>query len=290
MNNYCLYFHPVRSTIIIFLCVLPCFGNAQDFTRQNGEEANEKTEALLLIAPVHPHYLLSELDRKMSPDGNVDQNREKLRKAWNRRLTEAFSDSLETFDLLMDDLEKVNRLEFLYNGLDLSYQSVITDEPDKKKLQWPKKKEEKSYQGAEVKVESGQLRRDEILEKQYMGVAHIDEVMLDYMKSQQPFTHLLITTQIELRRNIDPKRAQEEPYLLKAHYCLLNNKGQVITGGFIEKGLSEDEVDTGILTHDIFEQSAQELLTKIDPSFNPPEEVHKEVKEEKVKGVKNEDY
>jgi hypothetical protein len=277
--------------IIIFLCALPFFGNAQDFTLQRGEGANEKPEALLLVAPVHPHYFLSELDKKMSPDGNVAQNREKLRKAWNRRLTEAFSDSLETFDLIMDDLEKVNRLEFLYNGLDLSYQSVITDEPDKKKLQWPKKKEEKSYQGAEVRVESGQLRREEILEKQYMGVAHIDEVMLDYMRSQQAFTHLLVTTQIELRRNIYPNRAQEDPYLFKAHYCLLTDKGEVITGGFVEKGLSEEDVETGILTNDIFVQSAQELLTKLDPAFDPPKEAPMvEFKEEKVKGDKNEDY
>lgn len=283
------YFHPVKKLLLI-LFLLPTLGQAQDFTRQGESVQDEMKGMSLLVAPVHPFYLLSELDKKMSSESGVKGDREKLRRCLNRRITEAFSDSLETYDLMMDDLEQVNRLEFVYKGLDMSYQEIIEDNPKKKTLQWPKKKEEKSYQGAEVKVESGQLRREEILEKQYMGVAHTDPVMMDYLISQQAFTHLLVITQVELRKNIRPASENSEPYMVKVHYSLLDEKGVSLAGGFVEYELADEQVNMSAMCNDIFVNLGNEMMEEIDQYFDSPKVETKLVPADKVKGEENDDY
>jgi len=265
---------------------LPLLIQAQEFTRNADNAEQGTTEALLLVVPVNPLYVLSELDRKLSPDGDVAQMRDKLRKALNRRVTEIFSDSLNTYDLLMDDLENVNRLEFMYKGMDLSYMEIIPEKEEKKLLQWPKKKEQE-YNGSEVKVEQGQLKREEILEKQYKGLSQVDPVMMEYMRSQTTFSQMLVLTQVELRKNVHPRPGQEEPYLFRLHYSLLNYHGALLSGGVIEKGMKDEDVAIDRVSNDIFVYTAAELLRRLDPFFDSPVEV-KEKKIEHIDG--QEDY
>ena len=257
--------------ICLFLLLFVPMGlMAQDFTRSPLDVTENLEDPRLLIAPVHPHYLLSELDRKLTNPEDVKAMRERVRAALNRRITEAFSDSMDTYDMLFTDLGKVDRLEFFYNGLDVAYTFLEEDEEKENGgFKWTKRKKEYELQGAEVKVENGQLRRDEIVEDRYMAVRGMDPVMLEYLYSQTGFTYMLVITQVELRRNLRRTPELTAPYLYRIHYALVDKDAHTLAGGKLEGQMEEEDVNTQVLFNDIFVTSSAELVKRVDAVMHP---------------------
>jgi hypothetical protein len=143
------------------------------------------------------------------------------------------------------------------------------EEKENEGFKWIKRKKEYEVQGAEVKVENGQLRRDEIVQDRYMAVRSMDPVMLEYLYSQTGFTYMLVITQVELRRNLRRTPELTAPYLYRIHYALVDKEGQTISGGKLEGQMEDEDVNTQVLFNDIFVKSSTELMQRVDASLHP---------------------
>ncbi len=214
------------------LCCLPFLIQAQDFTRERAEdkqslEAGQGTE--MLVLPYHPHYHISEVDRMMCPPSmDVTTLREKLRSAVTRELTQAFSDSLEVIDLSVQAYEEtIDIEEYMYNAMDYDYAELKEEEEKKKRFDigLPKRKEEKIY-GAKNYKREGQIDRVDILNDRYMmaSVANIGAV--EYLQDLYAYEHLLVITQLEIRKDLDDPTAGG--YVCNLHLTLQDAEGILV--------------------------------------------------------------
>jgi len=225
--------------------LVPMALQAQDYTRVSGDEAagaawdtpREGANSILVV-PYHPHYMISEVDRAMTPDGTDPiLMRERMRMRTTMAVTRAFADSLDALDIsIATDDEAIDLLDYVYNAMDYHYASYTPVEEDKAKgpKGWvgklKKKDKDQEVYGAYSRTREGQLDRVEVLEDRYMSAGLINSGAVEYLQDMHPYQQLLIITQLEILR--DHKHVGPEPrYTAALHYSYLDAKGQEQSGG-----------------------------------------------------------
>ncbi|NNC83078.1 MAG: hypothetical protein HKN79_05835 [Flavobacteriales bacterium] len=254
--------------LTITVLLLPLWIVAQDYTIQsrNWETQTEKQGTTeMLVVPVHPHYIISEVDRMITPEGmTAIEMREKLRQRFSMEMTRLLSDSLEALDLLISDIPdtEIDLLDYLYNAIDHRYVKHETEEEDVKKFKipLPKKKDKRVY-GAYATKENGQLKRMEVDHDRYMSVEFANPGAVDYLQDLYAFEHLLVVTQIEMRRNTE--EADDLPYLISVHYEVMDHKGNAEYGGKTTKTLDAQDLEYTHLTKTIIKELAKDCIAHI---------------------------
>ncbi len=257
---------------MIALFCLPLLVQAQDYTREGGQDGKSMSEgarAEMLVLPYHPHYHISEVDRMMCPPTmDVSTLRKKVRSAITREITEAFSDSLEVIDLSLQIYdEAIDIQEYMYNAMDFEYVELKDEEEKKKRFDigLPKRKDEKIY-GAKNHTKNGQLDRKEITHDRFMMASVANTGAVDYMQDRYGFEHLLVITQLEIMRDLDDPQAGG--YVCSMHFTLLDAEG-VAKDGYKEiMKLNAEQLQYNSFKNEVIPAIAREVLIKFWPNIH----------------------
>jgi len=256
---------------MIALFCLPFVVQAQDYTREGGQDDNSFAEGAvseMLVLPYHPHYHISEVDRMMCPPTmDVSTLRKKVRSAITREITQAFSDSLEVIDLSLQIYdEAIDIQEYMYNAIDFEYVELKEEEEKKKRFDigLPKRKDEKVY-GAKNHTKNGQLDRREIMHDRYMMASVANTAAVEYMQDRYGFEHLLVITQLEITRDLDDP--QSDGYVCSLHLTLLDAEG-VAKDGYKEiMKLSAEQLQYNSFKKEVIPALSQKVLIKFWPNI-----------------------
>lgn len=252
---------------LFLLLMAPFLINAQDYTINGAGDATpigSNGENTVIVIPLHPHYLISEADRMLTtPEMDVQQLREKLRKKCTMEITMALADSLDAIDISTGNVDgDIDILDYTYNAVDYKYVQLESTEEDQKRFQLkiPRKKEEKVY-GAFTTRRDGQLDRTEILEDRYMSASFGNPGAVEYLQDIWAFEYILTITQLELKRNLDNE--SDKDYYISLHYEWMDNLGDKLKGGKIEEFIAVSDMDYHKVMSVTIPNLAKDLATEI---------------------------
>lgn len=275
---------------MFFLALLPSFLSAQDYTifRESAASVEEGGENVVLVAPFHPNYLISEVDRMLCLEGQDPlEIRAKLRQYVSMELTRSIGDSLDALDLRIQGEESIDIIEYVYNSLDYRYVQYEPVERKKRKIEikLPKKKDKKTY-GAYSTRRDGQLDRVEIHTDRYMSANFGNPGAVDYLQDVHAFEYIFVITQLELRRNMD--KESDFPYLASLHYELMDASGESMLGAKETVYLTEDQMTMNNLKRETIPAIGKSVFAKSWEAMRPVPEEGKEMRVEKLRD--NSDY
>jgi hypothetical protein len=266
--------------------------SAQDFTMSSSNSfssasaVNEIEQGL--VVPVEVDRIISQLDHRLSPEGEVREMRDKLRKGLNRAIVRRFQDSLSVMDMSIEVKEDMDMVGFIYNGLDLRYADL--PEPKAKKRSaldiLKRKRKDRTYKGAEVELGGGQLQRRELNSERYMAASFPDDIVVDHLANTYPYSWMLVITQMDILKSMVTDEDGSRPYIVRAHYTFIGPNGQVLEGGRVEAGLTEEQLTLRYLLDDTFVQLAQQM-TMPTAQVRP---VETKVEKDKVKEDSDTDF
>lgn len=217
----------------------------------------------VLVVPVQTDRIISQVDHRLSSDGQVSEMRGRLQRGLNRAFVQRISQHKSALDLSIPVEEEIDVVEYLYNSMALSYKALPEEEEgaaSRIKGVFKKRDEEKLY-GAENRLASGQIERTDILADRYMSAELIELAPLEYLNDSYPFQYLVVISQLDIL-TIPVGLPGHEPDLdVRVHYDVIDSMGRLINGGRIDRTMPASEVSTESLTRELFHDMANEMIS-----------------------------
>jgi hypothetical protein len=260
-----------KLSLFLSVAIYGLLAHSQSGTMQySGGKSSDK--AAVLIVPFEPFMYISEIDRQVGLENNLDgkEVKEAFAKALDLYFYQQFNEQYQvlSFYFMEDDVEQ--DLTYIYTSRKLKYEAVPEEEASKgeeklksfqSKLSKPFKKEE------DESAYGGQIVTKREVENKFMNANISDKKVLDSLNRRYNASLYLLINQLEFRNlygDFTDMEGNTYERIAKVHYTLYSKRGTVISKGMATTPFPAADNNIASITSTYFPILAEQIFKAVN--------------------------
>lgn len=260
-----------KLSLLFSISFFSLYSFSQSGTMQySGGKSADK--AAVLIVPFEPFMYISEIDRQVGLENNLDGKavKSEFAKALDLYLYQTFNEQFQvlSFYFMEDDVEQ--DLTYVYRSRKLEYEVLPEESTPKaeeklkgiqtKLLKTFKKEEDESAYGGQIVTE-----RDE--KNKFMNAIISDQKVVDSLNNRYNASLYLLINQLEFRNVYgDFTQMEGNTYdrIAKVHYTLYSRRGTVVSKGLATTPFPASDNNLESITSTYFPILAEQIFNAVN--------------------------